>query len=192
MPPPTGPLGAASPHSSRLPHALRRDYTHRVIPSLPRPGGIMRTTRLAPTPAAVLGLALGLAAGCGPAGPPRYGVTGEVTFQGQPLEQGSILFAGTGGTADRGGAPIMRGRYEIPAEQGLTAGHYLVQISSGDPARPTAVETEVAVETKDGPSTLKMTDIVGEERIPAEFNTGSKHVVEVRPGTRLVFNFSIP
>jgi hypothetical protein len=58
------------------------------------------------------------ALGCGPSGPPLFKVTGEVTFDGRPVEDGEILFI----AADKESGPevgwIKNGAYELHARVG--------------------------------------------------------------------------
>ena len=63
-------------------------------------------------PAAMAAL---LAAGCG--GTPLYTVTGEITWQGQPVDDGQINFLPEDGTIHPVTAKIVNGRYEakVPA-----------------------------------------------------------------------------
>jgi hypothetical protein len=64
-------------------------------------------------------------AGCG--GPATVAVRGQVTFEGQPLEQGDIAFIpdrGTAGVSE--GAQIRNGQYEL--SKGLVVGNYSVEI----------------------------------------------------------------
>jgi hypothetical protein len=108
-------------------------------------------------------------------------VSGEVTFQGQPLDQGVIQFTPKGGAAGTfGGAPITNGKYEIPAEAGLDPGTYEVRITS--PKGGTAVTEEMPGEA--GPP--------AEERIPEEFNvkTTLEHTVTKEGPNE--FNVKIP
>lgn len=79
----------------------------------------------------IAGVALLVLTGCGPAGPRPMKVWGEVTFDGKPLESGSIRFLplpnSTQGTATEG--DIQNGRYEIPAKDGpLSSLTYKVEI----------------------------------------------------------------
>lgn len=67
--------------------------------------------------------------GC--SGRARSSVKGQVTFDGQPIEEGNIRFNPQG--EDLGGgasARITGGTYEIPASGGLLAGKYGVAISA--------------------------------------------------------------
>jgi hypothetical protein len=78
-------------------------------------------------------LAAGLAclfpilAGCGAESEPREAVSGQVTLNGQPLEQGSILFR----PLDRGpsaSGEIKAGSYQLPKERGPGRGKCRVEI----------------------------------------------------------------
>jgi hypothetical protein len=89
-----------------------------------------------------LGLCVLLAA-CGGAeysGDKRFPLSGKATFDGQPIDLGSISFV-PAGTTDAGGAPapgtggrssggvITDGQYAVPEEKGAPAGKYRVEIS---------------------------------------------------------------
>lgn len=63
------------------------------------------------------------AAGCGPS---VGTVTGEVTVDGKPVQEGTITFAGTENKADPVSEKIVNGKYRIVA----TTGKKRVQISS--------------------------------------------------------------
>ena len=66
--------------------------------------------------------------GCGPSGPERFPVSGNVTFGGQPVKQGAIGFWPIEGTqAPLTGGDITDGKYYIPADKGPLAGKYQVQ-----------------------------------------------------------------
>src|SRR6266849_10471064 len=71
--------------------------------------------------------------GCADGKPKRYAVSGEVKWQGKPLDQGGITFVGEDLALGSGWAPIKDGKYSIPAKEGLLAGRYKVSISSADP-----------------------------------------------------------
>lgn len=64
--------------------------------------------------------------GCG--GLQRAAVEGEVTVNGEPLPEGTIVFVGLDGTAPSAGAAIVDGAYAVPAAQGPVAGDYQVQV----------------------------------------------------------------
>jgi len=77
-----------------------------------------------------LGLCAALA-GCGGSkykGDKRYPMAGEVTFEGQPIDLGSISFIPDGDKGRATGGTITDGKYEVPEEKGATAGKYRVEI----------------------------------------------------------------
>lgn len=56
----------------------------------------------------------------------RYPVQGEVSFNGEPVDKGAIVFLPVVGEAIKTGGPIADGRYEIPAEKGPPVGKHKV------------------------------------------------------------------
>jgi hypothetical protein len=126
--------------------------------------------------AAVLGCGKGDTGG-------RLGIAGSVTFQGKPLDKGTIEFSSTGEIAAMTGAMIKNGSYEIPAEKGLPPGKFLVRISSvaEDPSAPVP---EMPGMPEDGVGEAK-------ELIPAEYNTESKQEVTVTSDGPNQFDFDI-
>jgi hypothetical protein len=80
---------------------------------------------------AVVVAGLGLAGGCSRPGPPRYPVSGSVTYAGSPLASGRISFEpdtsrtnqGPGGYGD-----IVAGRYETYRTMGVVGGPHRVVI----------------------------------------------------------------
>jgi hypothetical protein len=74
-------------------------------------------------PAVVPLLAAALLTGCGS----PCAVSGDVTYEGQPVEQGQITFYPADGKGPPAGAPISRGRYEV---SGLVPGPKLVEITA--------------------------------------------------------------
>ena len=70
-------------------------------------------------------------AGCGSSkysGDKRYPLAGEVTFEGQPVDLGSISFIPDGDKGRASGGTITDGKYEVPEEKGVPAGKYRVEI----------------------------------------------------------------
>ncbi len=121
------------------------------------------------------------AVGCGGGGPPsgRLPISGEVTLDGQPLDQGAIQFEPTDKTSKlNAGGVIANGKYKIGSEQGLPPGKYKVSITS------VAKDTRSAQDIMNNPGELPA------ERIAAKFNTASAEVVEVVGGGKSnEFNF---
>ena len=75
-------------------------------------------------------------AGCGDSGPPRYHVSGSVTYEGKPVPHGSILFQplpSTGGGAATGNATIRDGKYDTRvAGEPISGGPQIVIIEAFD------------------------------------------------------------
>lgn len=96
--------------------------------ALAAPGPVLITRRLnvfgnvqAGVRRAVLVLvAAGLtgALGCGPGGDKLYKVSGKVSYDGQPIKEGRILFRNTGADGKAYSAPITDGAYELMCEPG--------------------------------------------------------------------------
>lgn len=120
-------------------------------------------------------------AGCGGSdGIERYGVSGTITLDGEPLDTGAIQFGPEDGQGMSGGAAIQDGTYEIPADRGLPAGKYRVRISSaGGAPQP---EEEAPGESLENLAT---------ERIPAKYNVNSQETVEITTDGDNTFNFDI-
>jgi hypothetical protein len=72
------------------------------------------------------------AAGCG-GGPAA--VEGEVKYDGQPIQNGTIAFIPAGGDAGgkKAGGPIVDGRYAIPADLGPAPGRFKVEVRWNKP-----------------------------------------------------------
>jgi hypothetical protein len=121
--------------------------------------------------------------GCGPRSD-RLAVSGDVTLDGAPLDQGSIRLTSTGtGKLFASGALIQNGKFHVPQEKGLPPGTYRVEISSPDTTAPLVV-----YKSAPGEPTLPPT---APERIPTEYNLNSKHTVEVTTGGDNDFKFDI-
>jgi hypothetical protein len=116
--------------------------------------------------------------GCGqePAGST---VSGEVTFQGQPLDQGVIEFSPAEGQGTLSGAPIKDGRYAVPAENGLAPGKYEVRIYSMEGA------VSIDQSTEDIPAEPR-------ERIPSQYNAQTTLTAEVKETGENKFDYKIP
>jgi hypothetical protein len=124
-----------------------------------------------------------LMSGCGPRSD-RLEVTGNVKLDGAPLDQGSIRFTSTGTEKlSASGATIANGEFHLPQEKGLPPGAYLVDISSPDTSAPLAVQ-----KSPPGEPALPPT---ARERIPAEYNSDSKHTIDVTADGDNHFEFDI-
>jgi hypothetical protein len=121
------------------------------------------------TPARLL-FAAALLALLGCSGPPRTTVSGKVTFDGQPLASGQIVFEPQG-TGRLGIAQISAGAYTMPAEHGPTAGAYVVRITAN---RPSGRKTKAGLGAN-GPSLVDR----HEQFLPAKYNEQSELKAEV-------------
>lgn len=84
-----------------------------------------------------LGLCLALALGCsgGSQGPPRYDLSGEVTYDGQPIRKGMLTFAPEveqGNSGPGSGAVIKDGRFTTPPKKGHVGGPHRIRIVGYD------------------------------------------------------------
>jgi len=125
----------------------------------------------------LIALVAALVPGCGP-GDPRLGVSGTVTFKGQPLDQGRIEFHPPGNNGTMSGAVIQKGRYEIPREKGLAPANYEVRIYSYDEKAGTAG----AIPGEPG--------LGFKERIAKKYNSASTLKADVKSG-QTTFDFSV-
>jgi hypothetical protein len=128
--------------------------------------------------------ALAALAGCTDPYAGRVEITGAVKVKGEPLKDGLITFEPADNQGTMSGAQIVNGEYKIPRQTGLKPGKYVVRITAGDGKTPASNEEAGAP----GGST----NIVSWELIPAEWNTRSKHVEEVKSGGTNKFDFDIP
>jgi hypothetical protein len=127
-------------------------------------------------------MVLGTLGGCGdPLN--RQEVTGEVTLKGQPVEDGVINFAPLDGQGTGDGAQIVKGKYRIPREKGLSPGKYKVSIYAGN---------GLSGEGDASPDAPKAGFKPARERIPPEYNEKSTVVKEVVKGGQNNFDFNIP
>lgn len=123
-------------------------------------------------------------AGCGEADTHgRLPVSGKVTFQGSPLNQGSIEFVSKDG-GQQTGATIENGKYSVPGRHGLPPGTYTVRIFSTEDAGSVGVPDQAP-----GPEAMEQQ---GRERIPPEYNIRSTLTEEVTESGRNIFDFQIP
>jgi hypothetical protein len=113
----------------------------------------------------------------------RQQVTGEVTFKGQPIEDGIINFAPMDGQETGDGAQIVKGKYIIPREKGLSPGKYTVRIYAGNG------QSGEGNASPDPPSAAPGQS---RTRIPAAYNDQSKIIKEVTKGGSNNFDFNIP
>jgi len=138
----------------------------------------MHTTRqLLVNTTGLIAAAIGLCLGCSSGDT----IEGNVTFDGQPVERGSITFEPASGTGPSAGGTVQNGRYEIDMA-GVISGEMIVRISA---VRSTG--KKIAAGPPEPPGTL-----VDEVRpfIPAAYNEQSTLKAEVKPG-KVVQDFTL-
>jgi hypothetical protein len=111
----------------------------------------------------------------------RLAVSGEVKFQGKPLDQGAITFlADEPSLGSGGGAPIKDGRYSIPAQHGLLPGRYKVMVTSVDPKNPAP-----------DPDSLPGYLPVPKDRVQPKYNAQTALKADVKAEGPNTFNFEV-
>ena len=128
---------------------------------------------------AVAAVLLWILAGCSSGdGTERIGLSGSVTFQGQPVVTGQIRFAPKPGTA----APLVieaitDGHYATTTSGGVPVGEYRVEIRAFDPNAP--------------PQTTPL-DPPPKQLLPAMYNVNSELALDVNSGdTDRVLDFNL-
>jgi len=100
-------------------------------------------------------------AGCG--GPGTV-VTGNITYEGQPVEKGQITFTPADGKGPIGGGEIAGGKYSV---SGLEPGQKVVQITATEDSTPILSSADMAAAAASGkpvapsPKNLVPSDAVG-------------------------------
>lgn len=116
--------------------------------------------------------------GCG-GGKSLSCVSGEVMFDGKPVQTGLIVFELVQGKVPPPGVLIKNGKYEVTAERKLAPGSYLVRITAPDLSK-----SDVSV-----PAGLNDPAPQAFPLLPLTWNTQSQLKVELKPGNNAV-NFS--
>jgi len=122
-------------------------------------------------------LALLIAGGCDQKknGPERAAVSGRVTVDGQPIEQGSIGFFPSGSASGMtSGGPIQNGQFSIPLQTGPIVGPNRVQIHA---ARKTGRQVPAALGQ---PGQMEEEQV---EAIPPRYNSASTLQCEITSGS---------
>jgi hypothetical protein len=127
-------------------------------------------------------LPLALLAGCGPENPlGRKALSGNVTLDGGPLEQGNIEFHPISPGGVQSGGQIIDGSYSIPEDEGVTPGKYRVAIIDFVPTPP----------TPEGHMPGDPLPPTPPPKVPADWNSNSQHTVEIKPDGPFDFDFEI-
>jgi hypothetical protein len=120
--------------------------------------------------------------GCGPENPlGRKALSGSVTLDGGPLEQGNIEFHPLSEGGTQSGGVITDGSYSIPAHQGATPGKYRVSIIDFVPTPPLPEGHMPGDDLPPSPP----------PKVPPAWNSKSKKTIEVSKDGPLEFDFDI-
>lgn len=109
----------------------------------------------------------------------RLTVRGTVTFEGQSLADGNVLFRplGAGQTA---GAKIEQGKFQVHRDKGLLPGKYRVEIKAMRNIGELYIDSASGQQEQDR-----------EQFIPPKYNTKSELAIEVTPDGDNTFSFEI-
>ena len=120
--------------------------------------------------------------GCGSANPlGRKPLTGAVTLDGAPLDQGNIEFHPMSEGGVQSGGRIVSGRYSIPAHEGVTPGNYRVSITDFVPTPPLPAGHMPGDDLPPAPK----------PKVPADWNSKSKRTIDVKKEGPFKFDFDI-
>lgn len=110
--------------------------------------------------------------GCGDGKPPKYSLSGTVTFNGQPIPDGSIMFQATDKRTAPDTALIVDGKYTLK----LPAGEKLVMVEASKFVGPE--DKTMGVRPRD-------------QYIPHKYNIESKLTMEVKPQDGNVYDLPL-
>jgi hypothetical protein len=112
---------------------------------------------------------------------PRNAVSGTVTYAGQPLADGYIMFVPLDGTpGPTAGGNVENGKFEIEQEGSVFAGNFRVEIVASRPSNRKVLSQESG----------KMVT-VPEQYIPVRYNQESELQAAVEPGGANQFDFAL-
>jgi hypothetical protein len=110
----------------------------------------------------------------------KVSVSGDVRLQGRPVEKGTIEFFVPEAAQPAATASVEKGKYSLPAMQGLLPGKYLVKINAWEAFE---ITPEEYAKGKKAPPPKNL--------IPAKYNNESKEIVEVQKAGANRFDFKI-
>ena len=136
-------------------------------------------------------LAFTMIVGCGEPNPlGRKAISGNVVFDGTPLDTGVIEFVPKDPAGHSTGTVINNGEYSIEAHKGVPPGNYIVRITS--PTDDATIDPEEELLPPGPQETGPRQPPPATERIPANYNTKSDQRVEVTEDGDNQFDFDIP
>ena len=110
-----------------------------------------------------------LLCGCGGGGPQKFSISGHVTYDGQPVTNGSVSLTPVDTSTGKGvGTDLIDGHYEFEREHGPVQGKYVVRIEA---QRPSGKK----IPSEDGSPPLDQLI----QYIPAAYNVQSNLEVEI-------------
>jgi hypothetical protein len=132
---------------------------------------------------------------------PRQPVSGRVTLDGKPLEQGTITFSPATELPTPGMVSISGGSYSIPRTQGLVAGTYKVSIQAADTTEPVEKFGDLpgiagrrqaeAADKKKRAEVLGKKGASPSQAVPAKYNTATTLTATVKDGETNAFDFDL-
>jgi hypothetical protein len=121
---------------------------------------------------------IGIAAGCG--GNNSATISGIVTYDGQPVGDGTITFLPADGKGQPAGGPIVNGRYSLT---GVLPGSKMVQITAVKAVKFAQSSAEMAQQAAERKARGDATGLIeSADAIPANA-VGNNTTIEVKPGT---------
>jgi hypothetical protein len=119
-------------------------------------------------------LLVALVFGCAPSGPKTYPVSGTVTFDGQPLQDGYVTFVSSGGDIGPDAGKISAGEFSFRAQ----AGPKRVEIQANRPKPGAAADPAMGA-------------VPQEQFIPSHYNLQSTLTAEVKPDGENRYEFQL-
>lgn len=120
--------------------------------------------------------------GCGRKyeGPKQYPLSGKVSYDGEPVDMGTISFLPAGEAKQRvSGGEIIEGAYSVPEERGANAGKYRVEIRWSKKTGTKYFDKELQLEND-----------VRKEGLPPRFHEESELTAEVA-ASKTTFDFHL-
>jgi hypothetical protein len=124
---------------------------------------------------------LSLLTGCGSNVGGNVAVSGNVTYDGEPLKTGQVVFEPRGPGRMAIGQ-LVDGRYSIAAERGPLPGGYVVRITASRPSGETASA---------GPTGGNELREVYEQFVPAKYNDGSELSIDIESQPSVTHDFDL-
>ena len=122
----------------------------------------------------------------------RKALSGQVSFEGAPLNHGLIEFAPKDPNGVSTGATITGGEYSIVEHQGVPPGEYTVRITSPTESDDAGEESEDDLQPPGPQEGGPRQPPPARERIPPNYNRRSDQVVTVTEEGPNQFDFDIP